>query len=117
MKIILERWQRYLNEDKSSHYHSFPAAQSEEIKQIIADNDETVVSSCRIPGNCQSESYAWAKVFRDGGIDVEIHHGMYKDEGHTWLVIDGYIFDPTARQFEDFPNMDEFEYSTHEIED
>ena len=42
---------------------------------------------------------------------------MYKDQGHTWLVIDGDIFDPTARQFEDFPNMEEFEYSTHEIED
>ena len=50
-------------------------------------------------------------------LDVEIHHGMYKDEGHTWLVVDGSLFDPTAQQFDDFPDMEESEYSTHEVEE
>ena len=59
---------------------------------------------------CQDMSYEWAKVFRDAGFDVEIHHGTYKEEGHSWLVIDGlHIFDPTAGQFDDYPNIDEFE--------
>lgn len=67
---------------------------------------------------CQNMSRLWAKKFKQAGIeDIEIHHGTYKDEGHTWLVIDGTLFDPTAAQFDDFPDIDYTEYVTHEIQD
>ena len=67
---------------------------------------------------CQDMSRAWAKKFKRAGIeDLEMHHGTYKGEGHTWLQVDGTLFDPTAAQFSDFPDIDDTEYTIHEIED
>jgi hypothetical protein len=69
---------------------------------------------------CQSESHRWAKVLREAGYDVEICHGFYHDdggsraEGHCWLVVEGSIFDPTASQFDDFPDIQTDD--THETE-
>jgi hypothetical protein len=48
---------------------------------------------------------------------LEIHHGFYKDEGHTWLEVDGFIVDPTASQFDDYPNIDSSEYTITDITD
>ena len=67
---------------------------------------------------CQDMSRVWAKKFKLAGIeDLEMHHGTYKGEGHTWLQVDGTLFDPTAAQFSDFPDIDDTEYTIHEIED
>jgi len=115
VKLLLENWRQYLNEGRDYHWHSSPP--SEEIQGVIDANTANV--KCRMGElACQDMSIEWANVFRDAGFDVEIHGGMYRDEGHSWLVIDGdHLFDPTAAQFDDFPNIDEFEYVTHEVED
>jgi len=115
VKFLLENWRKYLVENKAFHYHDFPP--SSEVGKIISTNNDKVVASCKMGAlGCQDVSYAWAKVFKDAGVSVEVHHGMYKGDGHTWLEVDGNIFDPTAAQFDDFPNMDSFEYETHEVE-
>jgi hypothetical protein len=69
---------------------------------------------------CQDEVYRWAKKLAKSGIESEIHHGFYypngdydSPEGHSWLEIEGSIFDPTAGQFDDYG---EGEYETHEID-
>jgi hypothetical protein len=94
MKLLLENWREYLNEGRDYHWHSSPP--SEEIQGVIDANTANV--KCRMGElACQDMSIEWANVFRDAGFDVEIHHGTYKEEGHSWLVIDGlHIFDPTA---------------------
>ena len=71
---------------------------------------------------CQVESHRWAKILLDLNldIDIEVHDGCYladgdpnAAEGHTWLVIDGLVFDPTAAQFN--AEMDSTFYELHEI--
>lgn len=70
---------------------------------------------------CQKEAMRWAKVLIETfGLDaVELHDGMYQPdgdpnsgEGHTWLEVDGRIFDPTAGQFG--CEMDATFYELHE---
>lgn len=69
--------------------------------------------------SCQNESERWANLINSkfNNISVEIHHGMYNDEGHTWINIDGFKFDPTASQFDNYPNMENGFYDIYEIED
>ena len=101
MKLILENWREYLTEGHKYHWHSSPP--SEEIQGVIDANTANV--KCRMGElACQDMSYEWAKVFRDAGFDVEIHHGTYKEEGHSWIEVDGHLFDPTAGQFKEIPN-------------
>jgi len=114
MKLLFENWREYLNEGHKYHWHSSPP--SEEIQGVINANTANVKCSMGELA-CQDMSSEWAKVFRDAGFDVEIHHGTYKEEGHSWIKVDGHLFDPTAGQFDDYPNIDEFEYVTHEVED
>ena len=71
--------------------------------------------------SCQLESKRWAKLLNKAGYEVEIHHGFYypehdldDPEGHTWLEVEGSIFDPTAWLFSDKGHG---EYQTHETED
>ena len=72
----------------------------------------------RIHGpSCQDESRWWARALR-GYIDpfrVEVHDGTFgKDQdGHTWIDVDGRIFDPTASQFGTIPDVDD--YVVHEV--
>lgn len=70
--------------------------------------------------SCQNEVFRWAKKLQKAGLDVEIQHGFYLPnfeqddaEGHTWLEVEGSIFDPTAGQFDD---NGQGEYQVHEIE-
>jgi len=114
MKLLFENWRKYLKEGHKYHWHSSPP--SEEIQGVINANTANVKCSMGELA-CQDMSSEWAKVFRDAGFDVEIHHGTYKEEGHSWIKVDGHLFDPTAGQFDDYPNIDEFEYVTHEVED
>jgi|TARA_R110000803_G_scaffold116643_1_gene185236 hypothetical protein len=115
MKLLLEQWRSYLIEGKENHWNSFPPP--ENIQKVIDSNVESVTCAYGVLA-CQSMSLEWANIFRDAGIDVELHGGTYREEGHSWLVLDSYhLFDPTAAQFEDFPNIDSEEYVTHDIED
>ena len=60
---------------------------------------------------CQTESYCWANRLKQNAAKLQItsltiEHGFYyingeSPEGHTWIRVDGIIFDPTAGQFED----------------
>lgn len=58
---------------------------------------------------CHDEAHRWAKVLLDlyPATDIELHDGLFcvngscsENFGHSWLVIEGRIFDPTAAQFE-----------------
>jgi hypothetical protein len=70
--------------------------------------------------SCQDEAVKWFTILKKLGVDdVEIHDGFYivnndyeNPEGHTWLEVNGSIFDPTAGQFDDHG---EGEYETHEV--
>lgn len=68
--------------------------------------------------NCQDASWFLVKQLKENGVDsLEVHNGLYKDNGHTWLNVEGTIVDPTAAQFSDFPKMYESEYESLEIID
>ena len=61
---------------------------------------------------CQEESQRWAELLSEEGFEVEINEGFYYPhgdwttaEGHTWLEVDGFIFDPTASLFDGFPEL------------
>ena len=86
------------------------------IKKYILDNqfENSTLS-------CQNEANRWAKKLHKAGLDVEIHHGFYLPnheqndaEGHTWIEVEGSIFDPTAGQFID---RGKGEYQIHEIDE
>jgi hypothetical protein len=65
--------------------------------------------------NCDLACAAWARAFRAAGVPVKVMSGNYYlgDDAearaaigelptaseHTWLLVDGAIFDPTAGQF------------------
>jgi hypothetical protein len=68
---------------------------------------------------CQDESERWAQLLANKfpSTLIEIHSGMYDDYGHSWIEIDGIIFDPTAAQFDDYPNIDNSNYDIHETEE
>jgi len=42
--------------------------------------------------------------------------GDLDQEGHGWLLVSGAIFDPTAAQFDVFPNIDESNYEADDYE-
>lgn len=58
---------------------------------------------------CHDEAHRWAKLLLElnPNCDVELNDGMFhvhgdsrNNCGHSWLVVNGFIFDPTAAQFE-----------------
>ena len=110
----MESWRIFLSEGKLNYWSS--SVFDEKTQEIIDLNKDKV--SCPLGSlACQDISYEWAKIFKNANVNVEIHHGMYKEDGHTWLEVNGIIFDPTAAQFDEFPEIDEFEYVIHEIEE
>ena len=66
---------------------------------------------------CGLASIWWAEELTDADYGVTLIDGMYTGEGHSWLEVDGVLFDPTAAQFDDFPEMDESAYVEHIRED
>ena len=66
---------------------------------------------------CGLSAIWWADVLADAGFTVTLIDGEYAGEGHSWLEVDGVLFDPTAAQFDDFPEMDESVYTEHIRED
>lgn len=62
---------------------------------------------------CQNASHKWAPVLRREGFNVEVHGGFFTGDGepigHTWLEVNGWIFDPTAGQFEVVPTSSDYE--------
>lgn len=72
---------------------------------------------------CQHESRRWALRLLSWGIDdVAVVGGFFTDddadEGHTWVEVDGSIFDPTVDQFHATPDEDLYtETERYEDED
>jgi hypothetical protein len=75
-----------------------------QVKAVILKNrfpDESLA--------CQQESWRWAAKLMKLGVSpnrITLCDGVYEiggepmnAEGHTWLEVDGSIFDPTAAQF------------------
>lgn len=102
-----------ISESKSRHAFWFEPGFDEKIKSHILKNQ--FPDACLA---CQAESHRWHKKILDSKLvepdDLEIHDGMYypsnkelqDGEGHTWLEVKGKIFDPTAKQFDDFGRGD-----------
>lgn len=100
--------------ENQNSYFFFDYGFEPKIKQIILQNmfpNPTLA--------CQTEVKRWSHKLQKLGLDTEIHDGFYivnndyeNPEGHTWLEVEGSIFDPTAGQFDDYG---EGEYETHEI--
>lgn len=75
---------------------------------------------------CEEAAFSWAnalsevldrnrvKVMR-GGYEGELKSGIRPDP-HYWVLVDDAIFDPTAEQFEDYPDMDPSKYSGRTVE-
>lgn len=88
---------------------------SVEKKKWIIENASKV--KCGL--SCQDISLEWLNFLKkeQPEWDVEAIEGFYypygdfnNAEGHMWLEIGGNIFDPTASQFDDFPNLDDSNY-------
>lgn len=74
--------------------------------------------------SCLEESHRWAKVLLESGLDIDVvlQDGLFMTDGdvdasagHTWLSVDGCIFDPTAAQFDG--EVDASFYEIHEYVD
>lgn len=74
--------------------------------------------------SCLNESHRWAKLLLELGLDIDVtlNEGFYQvdgdpchSEGHTWLDVDGSVFDPTAAQFQG--DIDASNYEVHEYVD
>jgi hypothetical protein len=71
---------------------------------------------------CQDQSEAWAQFIQTTfnttqQYRIDICDGFYYPrgnadaaEGHTWIEVDGHVFDPTAAQFKGYPDLDESNY-------
>jgi hypothetical protein len=77
---------------------------------------------------CQDESQRWAreikKQFPDATVEVvggmfgfDSEDGEFEQIGHSWVTVDGSIFDPTASQFDPTPGKGNGDYQDHEIEE
>jgi hypothetical protein len=110
-----------------NNYFWFEPSFDEKLKEYILAHQLKNASLA-----CQVESARWAnkllkyneQLSKDEEYTVEVHEGMYvlesgEQEGHTWLVIDGNIFDPTAAQFapQEIDNMDYEIHLIHEEDD
>ena len=76
-------------------------------------------NSVRWTASCQNDSIEWGKLlhrtFPDELIDVidgfYYPNGNYENgEGHTWIEVNGSIFDPVGDIFDDYPNLDSSYY-------
>ena len=95
------------------------------VKDFILRSAFRVSASCTDAFSCQRASVAWFD-FLDTNLknhsvelkegfyypngELEDEYGDFAGEGHVWLEVDGLIFDPTAGQFDDFPNIDDENY-------
>ena len=109
-----------LNEQVSHNKHFwFNNDFDPQIKKWIIENSNLVNYTC----SCQDDSFNWAKILRKqfpeetvalvGGFYYP--HGNYENgEGHTWIEINGDIFDPVGDIFDDYPNLDSSYYEETE---
>lgn len=95
-----------------NHPYWFEDGFDQSIKTIILES-----WSEKYTTRCQEESRRWAKYLleSDPDLDVEIHEGFYyvsgdenRAEGHTWVIVDSSIFDPTASQFKEIPDFNNY---------
>ena len=92
-------WESYQN----MHPYYYGDGFDEGIKSLIEKNKQPCTLAC------QNESVRWFKLLIKLGVDADsitICDGFFNDEdndiyeGHTWLEVNGSIFDPTADQFD-----------------
>jgi hypothetical protein len=121
---------------KPSHYGALPTQSNPQYSgkrqgmfgDEITDGDqadtwaEEIRKSEWQNASCQIRSHVLGRRLVAKGHSVEVHDGFFRhgdsDEdvtGHTWLVVDGRIVDPTSDQFEVEPSSDRYE--THSITD
>ena len=95
-------------------YRENPTSETEIRKVRTAVEAE--IEQSGMSGDCETESEIWAKHLRSQGLKVEHHVGVWQSADnivdHHWLVVDGDLFDPTARQFKALEGVeaDEGEY-------
>jgi hypothetical protein len=102
----------------ASTNHWFSNSFSPKIAGWITANANSV--KCRMGDlACQDMAVAWGRAIKQKfpEASVVICGGMYYPggdtdlaEGHSWLEVNGSIFDPTAAQFDSFPDIDNSEY-------
>lgn len=98
-------------------FHCFWDALSERAQVVVAREAAGIAADLRARGpwgplNCDDASHEWARVFRAAGVPAQVVSGNYWPDfdeinepptstDHVWLLVDGFIFDPTAGQFGD----------------
>lgn len=112
---MFKEWLQFENQIHKNLFFSFSF--DENIKKIIISNEEKITNKLACQVVCREWYKFLIKVLDTNETPVEIKNGFYYQfgnpnlaEGHTWLEINFDIFDPTAAQFKDFPNISENNY-------
>ena len=104
-----------------------PKAFWKEIDSILEDVKEWVLDNCVESDYqcCGRASEILYRLFIDWGIEKYkdedlgpyIVMGIIRGIGHYWVEIAGFIFDPTAMQFDPEPTIEEYSKGMDSIED
>lgn len=98
-------------------YRSFIAPDiPEDLRNFIVDAEPKARKRYKSQG-CEGVAFVWVVLLEDAGFGkrTKVVFGDYEGQsfggetptlgGHVWLELDGAIFDPTAGQFDDYPEM------------
>ena len=96
-------------------FYDHPTGFSSRLLQVLEDNAVDVYRELLKlgswgPGNCDSATQAWSRVFDHEGVQHEVVNGFYSPRHkagqshmssaeHVWMEVEGGVFDPTAGQF------------------
>lgn len=97
-------------------FHCFWDRLTPRAQTVVAASAVPIMAKLRAtspyaPLDCGLASSAWARAFRRAGVPVKVIDGnFYRGRGegllswpsssdHVWLMVDGFLFDPTAGQF------------------
>ena len=81
----------------------FSAGFDESAKSFINDHPWPSASN-----HCYFESVRWSDLLRKNGFNAEIAMGWYGAIFHSWVTVDGEIFDPTFGQFDEIPSSTKY---------
>lgn len=82
-------------------------------EKVDSINARLRADGARVPTDCGLACEAWVRAFRTAGVPVrQVEGNYYRGSGrglaewptssdHVWLIVDGFLFDPTASQFAD----------------
>lgn len=98
--------------------HMFWEELTPRAQEVVKDNAERIYDELERygpwgPTNCDLACEAWSGAFQRAGVPVQEMHGNYYPQSaeeaglmayptstdHSWLLVDGKLFDPTASQF------------------